>query len=430
MGSFHGFCLSDGIGFQMPSENAKRSCFFILNEKTGAFFMTTPKKTAKTSGNEARELADLSEDIGIRFKYPNSERVYLQGSRDDIRVPLREIRQDDTYTAQGTEANPPIPVYDTSGVYGDPAAHIDLKQGLPHIRTAWLDERGDTEILPKLSSEYGIERAHDPKTAHLRFNQITRPRRAKAGRNVTQLHYARQGIITPEMEFVAIRERLKLDELSQKPEYAKLLEQHAGQSFGANIPTRPDQITPEFVRREIAAGRAIIPANINHPELEPMIIGRNFRVKINGNLGNSAVTSSLTEEVEKNGVVAALGRGHDYGLIHRRAHPRNARMDYPQRARSHRHSADLPSFGKNRRYCRRFDLGFVPRHLNRTGGTRRGLFHHTRGRVAAVCADDRQPPHRHCIARRFDYGEMVSRPPQRKLPLHAFRRNLRNYEGV
>ena len=155
--------------------------------------MTTPKKTAKTSGNEARELADLSEDIGIRFKYPNSERVYLQGSRDDIRVPLREIRQDDTYTAQGTEANPPIPVYDTSGVYGDPAAHIDLKQGLPHVRTAWLDERGDTEILPKLSSEYGIERAHDPQTAHLRFNQITRPRRAKAGRNVTQLH-ARNGV--------------------------------------------------------------------------------------------------------------------------------------------------------------------------------------------------------------------------------------------
>ncbi len=257
--------------------------------------MTTAKKT----GDEARRLSDLSEDIGIRFQYPNSDRVYIPGSRADIRVPLREIRQDDTYTAQGTEANPPIPVYDTSGAYGDPTAHIDLKQGLPHVRTAWLDERGDTEILPKLSSEYGTERAHDPKTAHLRFNQITRPRRAKAGRNVTQLHYARQGIITPEMEFVAIRERMKLDELFRRPEYAKLLKQHAGQSFGANIPTHPDQITPEFVRREIAAGRAIIPANINHPELEPMIIGRNFRVKINGNLGNSAVTSSLTEEVEK-----------------------------------------------------------------------------------------------------------------------------------
>ncbi|MGN6837536.1 phosphomethylpyrimidine synthase ThiC, partial [Neisseria sp. P0022.S010] len=229
--------------------------------------MTTTKKT----GDEARRLSDLSEDIGIRFQYPNSDRVYISGSRADIRVPLREIRQDDTYTAQGTEANPPIPVYDTSGAYGDPAAHIDLKQGLPHVRTAWLEERGDTEILPKLSSEYGTERAHDPKTAHLRFNQITRPRRAKAGRNVTQLHYARQGIITPEMEFVAIRERMKLDELFRRPEYSKLCIQHAGQSFGANTPTHPDQITPEFVRQEIAAGRAIIPANINHPELEPMI---------------------------------------------------------------------------------------------------------------------------------------------------------------
>ena len=186
--------------------------------------MTTTKKT----GDEARRLSDLSEDIGIRFQYPNSDRVYIPGSRADIRVPLREIRQDDTYTAQGTEANPPIPVYDTSGAYGDPAAHIDLKQGLPHVRTAWLDERGDTEILPKLSSEYGTERAHDPKTAHLRFNQITRPRRAKAGRNVTQLHYARQGIITPEMEFVAIRERMKLDELFRRPEYAKLLKQTQG----------------------------------------------------------------------------------------------------------------------------------------------------------------------------------------------------------
>lgn len=392
--------------------------------------MTTPKKTAKTSGNEARELADLSEDIGIRFKYPNSERVYLQGSRDDIRVPLREIRQDDTYTAQGAEANPPIPVYDTSGVYGDPAAHIDLKQGLPHIRTAWLNERGDTEILPKLSSEYGIERAHDPKTAHLRFNQITRPRRAKSGGNVTQLHYARRGIITPEMEFVAIRERLKLDELSQKSEYAKLLKQHAGQSFGANIPTHPDQITPEFVRREIAAGRAIIPANINHPELEPMIIGRNFRVKINGNLGNSAVTSSLTEEVEK--MVWSLRWGAD------------TIMDLSTGAHIHEtrewiiRNAPVPigtvpiyqALEKNRRHCRRFDLGFVPRHLNRAGGTRRGLFHHTRRRVAALCADDCRPPHRHRIARRFDYGEMVFGTSSGKLPLHAFRRNLRNYEGV
>ncbi|MDO4247632.1 MAG: phosphomethylpyrimidine synthase ThiC [Neisseria sp.] len=255
--------------------------------------------SVKTTGREAAQLAQLSQDLGIRFAYPNSQRIYLQGSRADMRIPLREIAQDDTLTEHGREANPPIPVYDTSGAYGDLNAEIDLKQGLPHIRSTWIDERGDSEMLSGLSSEYGKERAHDPKTAHLRFNQITRPRRAKAGRNVTQMHYARQGIITPEMEFVAIRERLKLDELCRDERYEKLLKQHAGEAFGANIPTHPDQITPEFVRREVAAGRAIIPANINHPELEPMIIGRNFRVKINGNLGNSAVTSSLTEEVEK-----------------------------------------------------------------------------------------------------------------------------------
>ena len=255
--------------------------------------------SAKTTGREAAQLAQLSQDLGIRFAYPNSQRIYLQGSRADMRIPLREIAQDDTLTEHGREANPPIPVYDTSGAYGDPNAEIDLKQGLPHIRSAWLNERGDTEILSGLSSEYGLERAHDPHTAHLRFNQITRPRRAKAGRNVTQMHYARQGIITPEMEFVALRERMKMDELFRDPRYAKIIKQHAGEAFGANLPTHPDQITSEFVRQEIAAGRAIIPANINHPELEPMIIGRNFRVKINGNLGNSAVTSSLTEEVEK-----------------------------------------------------------------------------------------------------------------------------------
>ena len=255
--------------------------------------MTTAKPT------ESQQLDRLSHDLGIQFAYPNSDKIYLSGSRADMRVPLRQIRQDDTVFAQGREPNPPIPVYDTSGPYGDPNAEIDLKQGLADVRGTWIAERGDTEQLAGLSSEYGQARAHDPQTAHLRFNQITRPLRAQSGKNVTQMHYARQGIITPEMEFVALRERMKLDELMRDARYEKLLRQHAGQSFGANIPNHPDQITAEFVRSEIAAGRAIIPANINHPELEPMIIGRNFRVKINGNLGNSAVTSSLTEEVEK-----------------------------------------------------------------------------------------------------------------------------------
>ena len=255
--------------------------------------MTTAKPT------ESQQLDRLSHDLGIQFAYPHSDKIYLAGSRADMRVPLRQIRQDDTVSAQGREPNPPIPVYDTSGPYGDPNAEIDLKQGLADVRGTWIAERGDTEQLAGLSSEYGQARAHDPQTAHLRFNQITRPLRAQSGKNVTQMHYARRGIITPEMEFVALRERMKLDELMRDARYEKLLRQHAGQSFGANIPNHPDQITAEFVRSEMAAGRAIIPANINHPELEPMIIGRNFRVKINGNLGNSAVTSSLTEEVEK-----------------------------------------------------------------------------------------------------------------------------------
>ena len=253
----------------------------------------------RASLNSTQALSDLSEEISLQFAYPNSTKHYIQGSRDDIRVPLRLIEQDPTITATGEEPNPPIPVYDTSGPYGDSAQGIDLKEGLPNIRERWIEERGDTEKLPGLSSQFGNERLADPKAAHLRFNVITQPRRAKNGKNVTQMHYARQGIITPEMEFVALREQLMLDKLMSDPAYSKLLRQHEGFDYGANLPKRPEDITPEFVRSEVAAGRAIIPANINHPELEPMIIGRNFRVKINGNLGNSAVTSSLTEEVEK-----------------------------------------------------------------------------------------------------------------------------------
>ena len=225
-----------------------------------------------------------------------SRKVYVQGSRPDIRVPMREIVLDDTPASFGAEKNPPVPVYDTSGPYTDPAVKIDLLKGLGDVRSAWIDERDDTEWLDGPSSGYGKQRQSDPTLAHLRFEHLRKPRRAKAGGNVTQMHYARQGIITPEMEFIAIRESMKLQQLRSNPEYEKVLMQHPGQSFGAHL---PHEITPEFVRDEVAAGRAIIPANINHPELEPMIIGRNFLVKINGNLGNSAVTSGITEEVEK-----------------------------------------------------------------------------------------------------------------------------------
>ncbi|MGN0920861.1 MAG: phosphomethylpyrimidine synthase ThiC [Cellvibrio sp.] len=225
--------------------------------------------------------------------FPNSQKKYLQGSRPDIRVPIREITLSDTPTDFGGEKNPPVPVYDTSGPYTDPAVKIDLRKGLPDVRTAWIEERGDTEIIEGSDSEFTQSRLSDTSLDHLRFELTRKPRRAKAGKNVTQLHYARQGIITPEMEYIAIRENMAL---AQARELGVLNEQHAGMSFGASI---PDEITPEFVRSEVARGRAIIPANINHPEVEPMIIGRNFLVKINGNIGNSALGSSIEEEVEK-----------------------------------------------------------------------------------------------------------------------------------
>jgi phosphomethylpyrimidine synthase len=242
---------------------------------------------------------------------PNSQKIHVTGSRPDIRVPMREITQADTPTGFGGEKNPPIYVYDTSGPYTDPQAKIDIRAGLPALRQRWIEERGDTEPLAGLTSQYGRERAADAATASLRFPGLHRtPRRAKAGANVTQMHYARQGIITPEMEFIAIRENQRRAEYLESlrasgPNGAKLAQmmgrQHAGQAFGAAAfgPNAAHEITPEFVREEVARGRAIIPANINHPESEPMIIGRNFLVKINANIGNSAVTSSIGEEVDK-----------------------------------------------------------------------------------------------------------------------------------
>ena len=222
---------------------------------------------------------------------PNSRKVYVEGSRPDIKVPMREISQSDTPAEMGAEKNPPIYVYDTSGPYTDPAAKIDIRSGLAPLREKWIEERNDTELLHDLTSAYGRGRAADPKLAELRFNLKRHPRRAKAGANVSQMHYARKGIITPEMEYIAIRENQRRDGL---PEL--ITRQHPGQSFGAALPA---VMTPEFVRDEIARGRAIIPANINHPETEPMIIGRNFLVKINANIGNSALSSSIAEEVEK-----------------------------------------------------------------------------------------------------------------------------------
>ena len=236
---------------------------------------------------------------------PQSRKIYEQGSRPDLRVPFREITQSVTDTSFGGETNPPLTVYDCSGPYTDPDAQIDIRSGLPALRAAWIAERGDTETLDGPSSDYGQARLADPALADLRFNLTRAPRRARTGANVTQMHYARRGMITPEMEFVAIRENLRREQYlaslaASGPQGERMVallgRQHPGQSFGASIPA---VITPEFVRDEIARGRAILPANINHPEIEPMAIGRNFLVKINANIGNSAVTSSISEEVEK-----------------------------------------------------------------------------------------------------------------------------------
>ncbi len=242
-------------------------------------------------------LAETAQvDAAAIAPLPGSRKVYIEGSRPDIRVPFREISLSPTKTTGIDEENPPLLVYDTSGPYTDPEAINDLRKGLPALRRAWIEERDDTEFLTGPTSDYGNRRANDPTLAQLRFDLTRTPRRAKAGKNVTQLHYARQGIITPEMEFIALRENQRRQTLGTAEVERILGHQHKGQSFGASL---PDEITPEFVRDEVARGRAIIPNNINHPESEPMIIGRNFLVKINGNLGNSAVTSSIEEEVDK-----------------------------------------------------------------------------------------------------------------------------------
>ena len=247
------------------------------------------------NANDKFYARDALVDSAAVAPLPNSSKIYVAGSRPDIRVPMREIAQSDTPASFGAEKNPPIVVYDTSGPYTDPAATIDIRRGLPALRAPWITGRNDTVPLDGPTSAYGRRRLADPELAGLRFELQRKPRRAKECTNVTQMHYARRGLVTPEMEFIAIRENLKREEMLRTlPE--SVTRQHPGQSFGAAIPAI---ITPEFVRDEVARGRAIIPNNINHPETEPMIIGRNFLVKINANIGNSAVSSSINEEVEK-----------------------------------------------------------------------------------------------------------------------------------
>ncbi len=254
---------------------------------------TTTGSAAQISSSFSRTTAHVDEEAIQPL--PRSRKAYVQGSRADMRVPMREISQSDTPAGMGAEKNPPIYVYDTSGPYTDPDAKIDIRSGLGLLRAKWIEERADTERLSAPASAYGRQRLADPGLAAMRFDLKRQPRRALPGMNVTQMHYARRGIITPEMEFVAIRENQRSEHLGD-PQREALVRQHPGEGFGAILPRR---ITPEFVREEVARGRAIIPANINHPESEPMIIGRNFLVKINANIGNSALGSSIQEEVEK-----------------------------------------------------------------------------------------------------------------------------------
>ena len=240
------------------------------------------------------QTSRLSEDVTGPLL--GSRKIYHPGSRPDLRVGMREVEQTASSTSFGSGINPAIPLYDTSGPYTDPDATIDIQAGLPPMREAWIQERADSEALDAPTSEYGRERLSDPQLQEIRMTADRPVRRARDGGAVTQMHYARAGIVTPEMEYIAIRENAGLEALREDPAFQELLKRHPGEPFGARL---PETVTPEFVRREVAAGRAIIPANINHPELEPMVIGRNFRVKINANIGNSAVASSIAEEVEK-----------------------------------------------------------------------------------------------------------------------------------
>ena len=241
-------------------------------------------------------LSDIASlDEAMLRPLPSSKKVYVE--EKDLRVGMREVSLSPTpiqgnspYETRGFESNPSVRVYDTSGPYTDPEIHIDVRSGIPRLRESWINVRGDTEVLDDYSSEFARERSREARLGEFRFRLRNTPRRARDRVNVTQMHYARQGIVTPEMEYIAIRENLARTNAKYR------LDQHPGEDFGASI---PPEITPEFVRDEVAQGRAIIPANINHPESEPMIIGRNFLVKINGNIGNSAVTSSIEEEVEK-----------------------------------------------------------------------------------------------------------------------------------
>ena len=321
--------------------------------------MSNPQ-TSSTNGNSGHAPTSALTTSPL----PASKKVFVNGEQDGVAVPMREIALSSSKKENGSSPASAIVVYDTSGPYTDPSTGIDIQRGLPALRRDWILARQDVDALPDVSSEYGRLRANDPALDTLRFGHIRKPLRAKPGMNVSQLHYARRGIITPEMEFIAIRETQLRDAQAQSNGTPRGVVQHPGQAWGATI---PHTITPEFVRDEVARGRAIIPANINHPEIEPMIIGRNFLVKINANIGNSAVVSSIEEEVEK--MIWAIRWGSDTVMDLSTGKNIHETREWIIR------NSPVPigtvpiyqALGKSRREARRPDVGPVPGHADRTG---------------------------------------------------------------
>ena len=352
---------------------------------------------------------------------PGSEKIYVKGEMFDIEVPMRRINLTPTVDTDGTKIeNEPVVVYDTSGPYTDPNYTVDLHKGLPKIREQWIADRNDTVKLEGLSSEYGRARQNDRSLDALRFEHVnTTPRVAKPGHRVSQMYYARQGIITPEMEYIAIRENQMVDKIREAYKKEK------GEPLGANF---PEYITPEFVRQEVAAGRAIIPANINHPESEPMIIGRNFLVKINANIGNSPITSSISEEVEK--AVWAFRWGAD--TIMDLSTGKNIHETREWIIRNSPVPVGTVPLYQALEKVRggRPHVGDLPRHAHRASRARRGLLHDPCRVALAPRAADAETPHGNRVPRGSHHGTLVYDPQTGKFLVRTFRGHLRDSRQI
>ena len=349
---------------------------------------------------------------------PASRKVYSRPeAAPELRVPIREIALD------ASSGEPPLPVYDTTGPYTDPNVTIDVEKGLARNRIAWVKERGGVEEYEGRPIQPVDNGNVTGKHLARNFPNTPKPWRALDGKPVTQYEFAKAGIITKEMIYVAERENLGRKKQLDRAQAALA----DGEQFGGAVPAF---ITPEFVRSEIARGRAIIPSNINHAELEPMIIGRNFLVKINANIGNSRRHLFGRGRSREDGVGDPLGRRHGDGPLHRAQHPQHARMDPAQFAGADRHRADLPGAGEGERRSRQARLGGLQGHADRAVRTGRRLFHHPRRRAAGLRAAHRRSRHRHRLARRLDHGEVVPVAAQRELPLRALRRDLRHHAQI